>query len=244
MRIYQEGAVAVICGRPNVGKSSLFNALLGRDRAIVTAIPGTTRDTLAEKAVLGGVSCRLVDTAGLGEAKDMIEGMGMERAQQALGSADLAILVLDGSEPLTSEDQAALKLSAALPRLMVVNKSDLPSAWGTESLGTGGEKALRVSALTGESLETLVVAAAELLTGDAREPAPGEFAANARQAEALGRCLEAVKRAAAGLETDEPQVELISLELAAALAALGEVDGQGAPNEVIEAVFRDFCVGK
>lgn len=243
-RVFREGAVVVLCGRPNVGKSSLFNRLLGAERAIVTARPGTTRDAIEEAALLGGVVCRLVDTAGLSQTSDEIEALGVELARGRLGAADLALLVLDRSQPLRAEDHEALAATAGLPRLIALNKDDLPPAWGVEALGRAAGQALSVSARTGAGLDELAEALGRAVAGGAPEPRPGEAVASARQAEALGRCLAAARRAVAGLAAGEVQPELVSLDLSEALAALGEVDGQGAPDEVIDAVFSEFCVGK
>jgi tRNA modification GTPase len=243
-RVWREGAVVVLCGRPNVGKSSLFNALLGQERAIVTATAGTTRDAIEEAALLGGVVCRLTDTAGLGLEPGELEQLGREAARERLGRADLALVVLDGSQPLASEDREVLEATANLSRVIAVNKCDLDGAWALKEAEGQGAPALRVSAKTGAGLEELAAAVGEALTGGQAEPAPGEAVASQRQAEALASCLEAARRAASGLEAAQPQPELISVDLAEALFFLGQVDGIDAPEAVIEAIFEDFCVGK
>jgi tRNA modification GTPase len=243
-RCFREGAVVVLCGRPNVGKSSLFNALLGQDRAIVTQVPGTTRDSIEEAALLGGVVCRLVDTAGLGEASGLVDSLGMEAARQRLVNSDLALVVLDGSQGLTPEDRDTLAATGSRPRVMAVNKADLEPAWELTDLEPGTSLLLRVSALTGEGLDELARQIGAALTQGQPEPAPGEVVISARQAQALQQCLEATDRAAKGLEQADIQPELVSVDVAQALEALGEVDGQGAPDQVIEEVFSTFCVGK
>lgn len=243
-RVFREGAVVVLCGRPNVGKSSLFNRLLGERRAIVTARPGTTRDAIEEAALLGGVVCRLVDTAGLTDSSDEVEALGVELAKGRLGLADLALVVLDQSQPLTPEDRAALEATADLPRLVALNKSDKPAAWQSADLGLDGEGLLRVSAKHGQGMDELSAALGRAVSGGAAEPKPGEVVAGARQREALGRCSEAIRRAASGLANENIEIELVSLDLGEALMALGEVDGQSAPDQVIDAVFANFCVGK
>jgi len=240
-RVWREGAMVVLCGRPNVGKSSLFNALLGSERAIVTSIAGTTRDAIEEAALLGGVVCRLTDTAGLGLEPGELEALGRQAARERLGSADLALVVLDGAEPLTDEDLAVLAATAGMPRGIAVNKSDLAPAW---ELSEAGEGAKRVSAKFGQGLSELAGAIGAALTGGRAEPAPGEAVASQRQAEALAACAEALWRALAGLESSEPRMELISVDLAEALGCLGRVDGVDAPEAVIEAIFDEFCVGK
>jgi tRNA modification GTPase len=243
-RVFREGAVVVLCGRPNVGKSSLFNRLLGERRAIVTARPGTTRDAIEEAALLGGVVCRLVDTAGLTDSSDEVEALGVELAKGRLGQADLALLVLDQSQPLNDEDRAALEATHNLPRIIALNKSDKPSAWDVSELGQPAEHVFRLSAKHGQGLDELSAALGKTVAGGAAEPKPGEVVAGARQREALGRCLQSIQRAAAGLSESDIAIELVSLDLSEALAALGEVDGQGAPDEVIDTVFEKFCVGK
>jgi tRNA modification GTPase len=243
-RVFREGAVVVLCGRPNVGKSSLFNRLLGERRAIVTARPGTTRDAIEEAALLGGVVCRLVDTAGLIDSSDEVEALGVELAKGRLGLADLALLVLDQSQPLTAEDRAALNATEDLPRLVALNKSDKPEAWKSSYLGLAGEEILKVSAKHGQGLDELSASLGRAVSGGAAEPKPGEVVAGARQREALGRCLEPIQRAVEGLAREDIEIELVSLDLSEALIALGEVDGQGAPDQVIDAVFANFCVGK
>lgn len=243
-RVFREGAVVVLCGRPNVGKSSLFNRLLGERRAIVTARPGTTRDAIEEAALLGGVVCRLVDTAGLTDSSDEVEALGVELAKGRLGRADLALLVLDQSQPLSAEDKAALEATQKFPRIIALNKSDKPPAWGVAELEPDGGRIFSISAKHGQGLDELSAALGRAVSGGASEPTPGEVVAGQRQREALGRCLQAIKRAAAGLHESDIAIELVSLDLSEALAALGEVDGQGAPDEVIDAVFEKFCVGK
>ena len=243
-RVFREGALVVLCGRPNVGKSSLFNALLGHDRAIVTSQPGTTRDAIEESALLGQVVCRLTDTAGLAQAQNEAEALGMAAAQGRLAAADLALVVLDGSQPLTGGDQATLAATGKMPRIIVVNKCDLPPAWELSALDAAGQTPRRVSAKYDMGVDGLAQAVGQTVAGGRAEPKPGEVVVSARQAEALKRCLAAAARAADGLSADDVQPELVSLDLAEALAVLGEVDGKDAPDQVIEAIFRDFCVGK
>lgn len=240
-RVMREGVRAAIVGRPNAGKSSLLNAILGYDRAIVTAQPGTTRDTIEEKALLGGVLLRLTDTAGLREAADEAEREGVRRAFAAADGAELAIAVFDGSEPLSDADAETLAAARAAKRaICVVNKADLPRALDAAEL-TGFDAVVSLSARTGEGLEALASAVAELFPAPAA-PA-GEILTNARQAEAVGRALAALDAArdalASGLTPDA-----VLTEAEDALSALAELTGRSVRDDVTDRIFSRFCVGK
>ena len=241
--ILRDGVPTAIVGRPNTGKSSLLNALLGYDRAIVTEVPGTTRDTVEEKAVVGGVLLRLIDTAGLRETEDTIERLGAERTRSALRSAGLAILVLDGSEPLHNEDHNVLRLVPAdIPKLVVVNKSDLPHAISEDELSEFSPGFCRVSALTGDGLDAMTVEIREMFP-ELKTPPSGDVLTSARQAEAISQAYEAVGHAIEAIDASVTP-DAVLTEVEAALAAIGEVTGKVMREDVVSRIFERFCVGK
>ena len=237
------GVKCAIVGRPNAGKSSLLNALVGYDRAIVTDVPGTTRDTVEARCRLGGVVLRLIDTAGLRESDDAVERIGVERSRAALEGAALALLVLDGSAPLSPEDEAAMAQAAHAPRVIcLINKSDRPLAFAPEELRSRFPHLCVVSAATGAGLDALGETVAALFPAGGAESA-GELLTNARQADAARRALEAVTRASESLEAGiTPDALLTDAE--EALAALGELTGASVREDVTARIFERFCVGK
>lgn len=234
--VLKNGVRCAILGRPNVGKSSLLNAVVGYDRAIVTDIPGTTRDTIEEKAVLGGVLLRLLDTAGLRGTDDPVERIGVERARMTAKSAELAMVVLDGSEPLTDEDRAALEEASNAPRAIVIqNKADLPAVWTRPD-------AIPVSAMTGAGLDTLEAAVAALFPPDEAIPA-GELITNPRQADAVARAIEYVRAAVEAMDAGVTP-DAVLTEVEGALNALGELSGRVVREDITNGIFARFCVGK
>ncbi len=241
-RIMKQGVPTVILGRPNAGKSSLLNALLGYDRAIVTDVAGTTRDTVEEKVLVGRTLLRLIDTAGIRETADEVERIGVERSRDAARQADLALLVLDGSQALTEEDEAAIAVAEKAPHLMVVrNKCDLPGGVDEAYLRRRFPGVSSVSAKTGEGLPALVEKIEEIYAaGDVKT---GEVMTNARQAEAVGRALEAVRRAKEALSCGMTP-DVILTEGEQALAALGELNGKSIREDLVATIFSRFCVGK
>ena len=241
-RLLKSGVPAVILGKPNAGKSSLLNALLGYDRAIVTDIAGTTRDTVEEKVLVGSVLLRLCDTAGIREAADTVERLGVERAQQAAQRAELALLVLDGSAPLTREDEEAIAAARRARRMLVlVNKADLPQVLDTAALRVRFGEVIPLSARSGAGVDALCRAVEELFAGG--ETPRGELLTNARQAESAQRALDAVRRAEQALRIGlSPDAVLTDAE--EALEALAEFSGKRVRDDLVATIFSRFCVGK
>jgi tRNA modification GTPase len=246
--IYRQGVRAAIVGRPNVGKSSLLNRLLRVSRAIVTDIPGTTRDTLEETLNLQGIPVVLVDTAGITtETEDPIERMGIERSRMALAQADLALLVLDASEPLTDTDRAIAALLDEQPAIVILNKIDLLREGSGEPLRSPlpalSAPTVPISALTGEGLEALEAAIVETVFSGQTTASEAPAVTNPRHKEALNRALEAI-RAAAEAHHMGISPDLLSIDLVTAVNALGEITGQTASDDLVETIFSSFCIGK
>lgn len=241
-RILTRGVPCAIVGLPNAGKSSLLNALVGYDRSIVTDIPGTTRDMVEERCVLGDVLLRLMDTAGLRETEDRVERLGVERSRHAMEGAGLILVVVDRTAGLTEETLTLIREAAALaPTLVLYNKCDLPPAAGFQPLpDLPGQ--LELSAREGTGLDALAEAVARLFPQGGGETR-GELLTNARQAEAARRALEGVQRAREALRAGfTPDALLTDAE--EALAALGELTGRRVREDVTERIFERFCVGK
>lgn len=242
-KILREGVPTAILGRPNAGKSSLFNALLGYDRAIVTDIAGTTRDTVEEKAVVGGVPLRLIDTAGLRDTMDTVEKLGVERTKEAAAKAELLLAVVDGSVPPEEEDAKVLRFCAATgkPWIHVLSKRDLSKTTAVSMADLEGEisAAVSISSVTGEGLPDLEKAVAALFP-QGSTPA-GEILTNPRQTDAVERALAAVERARAALALT-PDAVLTDVE--AAMRCLGELTGRTVKDDILDRIFERFCVGK
>jgi tRNA modification GTPase len=244
-KIIREGISVVILGRPNVGKSSLLNRLLREERAIVSEIPGTTRDTIEEWLDIKGVPVRIVDTAGIRESAEAVEEIGIRRARQKLGEADLVLLVLDGEEGLQAEDRVLFEVAADKKVVVVVNKIDrAPSLdLGLYGEAFSGVEVVAISAITGEGIRKLEDAVYEAATGGQGMVETGAAAPNVRHAAALQRALVAVQQVREGLDVDLPP-DLLAIDLQGALAFLGEIIGETTTDDVLDMIFAEFCLGK
>jgi tRNA modification GTPase len=236
-RIVHDGLTLAIVGRPNAGKSSLFNRLVERERAIVTATPGTTRDLVTERISLGGIPLELVDTAGLREGLEEAEQLGIARSREALADAALVLVVLDGTQPLNEEEHRLLAAVEGRPALVVLNKSDLAEAVTTAAPAG----ALRTSALTGEGIPALRERILALATGGAASE-PGMLT-SLRHHQAISTALAALADAAQANQSAIPH-EMILLDLYRGLWALDSLTGQTTSDDILNLIFSTFCIGK
>lgn len=251
-RLYRDGAQVALAGRPNAGKSSLMNALLRADRAIVTPFAGTTRDVVSEQTTLGGIPATLLDTAGIAETADPVELLGIARARRAVAAAGAVVLVLDGSVPPGADDLAIARAVAgaapegmgALPAVVAVTKRDLGERAGQEAALAllPGVPVVEVSSVTGVGIPALEAALAALLTGEAAGHARPSLI-TARQAAALDRALAHVRAATAAYDEGIP-IDLLAVDVRAALHAVGEVTGEAVDEAVLAEIFGRFCIGK
>ena len=243
-RIVCKGASVVIVGRPNVGKSSLLNVLLRENRAIVTPIPGTTRDTIEEVTDLGGIAVRLSDTAGLRQTHDPVEVEGIRRTKEAAETADLILAVFDGSEPLADDDHALFTELSGRPVIAVVNKADLPQRADTSVIGRalGANAVQPVATLTRQGIDTLISKIMGRLNGGIASK-EGALVTKLRHVEALTRAEGSLLHLEETVDERGPH-ECIALDLRAAVDSLGEILGTVATEDVLNEIFSKFCIGK
>ena len=239
-KIVHEGLTLAIVGRPNVGKSSLFNCLVERERAIVTAMPGTTRDLVTETVSLGGIPVKLVDTAGIRRALDEAESIGIQKSMEALADADLVLVVLDVSQPESDEDKPLLNQIQNRTAIVVENKSDLRKS---PTRSSSGKQAIRTSAVTGEGIPELRAAILRHVTGDAATSAESGFLTNARHQSLVRDSLTALDAAQTAVHNRVPH-EMLLLDLYSALRPLDEITGATTNDDILNLVFSRFCIGK
>ena len=244
-RILRDGVKTVIVGRPNVGKSSLLNALLGMERAIVTDVPGTTRDIIEEEISVAGIPLRLLDTAGLRAAEDAVEQIGVARTEQHLTDAELILAVFDASEPLTAEDHALLtRLSAAAADIIILcSKEDRPSVLSAADFAAVAAPVLRISAQEGTGLDALREEIAAHIVRREGDLSDGALPNKEREIEALRRAETHLTAAAETLAADLG-TDFVSIDLRAAYDALGEILGETVDTDLIDRIFSEFCIGK
>jgi tRNA modification GTPase len=238
-KLLREGLRVALVGRPNVGKSSLFNSLVGQDRAIVTEIAGTTRDQIHEKFTIGNIPISLIDTAGLRETFDVVESIGVERSKRTMFDADLAIVLLDGSENLTSEDSKLLAQASELNSLIVINKMDLPQS---KNMITEKPNTIRVSAKTGIGLEDLKKAIIQPFATEEINNA-GFLISDARHHDLLLRARSEIETSLQSID-EKMSEEIILIGLHNAMLFLGQITGETTTEDMLTRIFSTFCIGK
>lgn len=244
-RIYRDGISVVILGRPNVGKSSLLNSLLREERAIVTPVPGTTRDTIEEMLTIHGLPVRIIDTAGIRDQAEAVEEMGIERARAKLGTADLVLFLLDAGCGITPEDNKLRQALSAKPVLYVVNKIDIVNDYRAADFQAklAGLPMVSISAKQGLHIDGLEQAVYDLVTGgEAWDPGHG-VVPNIRHRDALEKARQAAERVLAGIDGGLP-ADLVAIELQAGLDHLGDIIGETTTEDVLDMIFQQFCLGK
>ena len=240
-KVVREGLTLAIVGRPNVGKSSLFNRLVERERAIVTATPGTTRDLVTETVSIGGIPLHLVDTAGMRRALDEAESIGIRKSMEALADADLVLLVVDSSQPLTAEDEELLRQVNGRRAILVENKSDLGTTGGHSTVPKNAS--VPTSALTGAGIPELRAAILEHAGGEAGASFESALLTNARHQALVGDSLAALANAVSAVNNRVPH-EMLLLDLYHGLRPLDEITGATTTDDILNLIFSRFCIGK
>lgn len=240
-KILREGLSTAIIGRPNVGKSSLLNNLLREEKAIVTDIAGTTRDVIEEYVNIKGVPLKLVDTAGIRETDDVVEKIGVERSKKALSEADLVLLVLNSSEPLTQQDRDLLAISDMANRIVLLNKTDLPEQIEVDQLP---DDVIRISVLQNQNIDQIEERINQLFFDNAgMVEHDATYLSNARHISLIEKAVESLKAVNKGLELGMP-VDLLQVDMTRTWEILGEITGDASPDELITQLFSQFCLGK
>jgi tRNA modification GTPase len=249
-KLVHEGLTLAIVGRPNVGKSSLFNRLVERERAIVTASPGTTRDLVTETVAIGGIPVKLVDTAGIRRALDEAESIGIQKSMEALADADIVLVVLDASEPSSDEDKPLLAQVEQRTAIVVENKADLQCPGSDTPYGFAQGRpvrpasgSVRTSALTGKGIAELRAAILQHVIGDAGSSAESGFLTNARHQSLVRDSLTGLNQAEGAVQNRVPH-EMVLLDLYSALRPLDEITGATTNDDILNLIFSRFCIGK
>ena len=242
-KLVHEGLTLAIVGRPNVGKSSLFNRLVERERAIVTATPGTTRDLVTETVAIGGIPVKLVDTAGIRRALDEAESIGIRKSMEALADADLVLVVLDASQSNNDEDERLLAQVEQRTAIVIENKADLQNPCGLDTPVRPASDKLRTSALTGEGIAELRAAILQHVTGDAASNTEAGFLTNARHQSLVRDSLAGLDHAETAVQDRVPH-EMLLLDLYSALRPLDEITGATTNDDILNLIFSRFCIGK
>ncbi len=242
-RFFRDGLSVAIVGRPNVGKSSLLNLLLKKERAIVTNLPGTTRDTIEDYLNIKGLPIRIMDTAGIRNSDELVEKEGIRRSLNAINNADFIIALMDGSEPLKEDDFQLLELIKGKKAVVVINKSDLPAKLSLDAISEKGREHICLSALSGEGIEALKSLIFHSNLRNWNEEHEGVVVTNIRHKTALDKASSSLGLAIGLLSLDQP-LELFSIELRDTLDSLGEITGMVTTEEILDKIFSTFCIGK
>ncbi|AVK61508.1 tRNA uridine-5-carboxymethylaminomethyl(34) synthesis GTPase MnmE [Lactobacillus sp. CBA3605] len=245
-KVLREGLATAIIGRPNVGKSSLLNHLLHEDKAIVTDVAGTTRDVIEEYVNVRGVPLKLVDTAGIRDTDDKVEKIGVERSRKAIGAADLVLLVLDNSQPLTPEDEQLLRDTAASKRIVILNKTDLPAKLDQTALlkVVDASDVLNMSVLQQAGVDELEQRIAKMFFHEGIESSQNTvMVTNARHIGLLNQAKQALQDVQTGIATGMP-VDLVQIDMTRCWEFLGQITGDSYENELLDQLFSQFCLGK
>ena len=244
-QLMQHGFLVMICGKPNVGKSSLLNSILGKDRAIVTPIPGTTRDAIEEVIQIDGFPFRFVDTAGIRESHDTIEKIGIDKARQYLEEAHLVIVIFDRSQDLQDEDYKIVELVKQKPHIIVLNKSDLMPKLDISQIGTlyPRKNIIEISALSGNGVDDLIHAIIEETRWMKNDYENDYFAINTRQQKELSQSVKYLGNVMQALEMDYP-IDILSLDIDYALRCLKRINGEDIDQDILDTIFTSFCLGK
>jgi tRNA modification GTPase len=242
-RFFREGLSVAIVGRPNVGKSSLLNALLKKERAIVTEIPGTTRDLIEDYLDIQGLPVRIIDTAGIRRSEEMIEREGIRRSLDAMQHADFVIAVFDGSGPAEKEDMELIRKIKDKNAIIAINKSDLPLNMRLEDVAASGKEYLHISASNGDGLDELKSSLFNANLKNWKEEREWIVVTNLRHKLALDRTCSALANAVEVLGGNQP-LEIFSIEMREALDSIGEITGAVTSDDILNKIFTDFCIGK